>query len=56
MNNTCKAMSLPADKHSIGCKWVYKVKHKADGTVERCKARLMAEGYTVVGDRSHGNF
>ena len=33
-------------KKPIGCRWVYTVKHKADGTIERFKARLVAKGYT----------
>jgi len=39
---------LPPNKYVIGCKWVYKVKHKADGSVERYKARLVAKGYTQI--------
>jgi hypothetical protein len=38
-------VSLPPNKVAIGCKYVYKVKHKADGSVERYKARLIAKGF-----------
>uniref|UniRef100_A0A2N9G2G9 Reverse transcriptase Ty1/copia-type domain-containing protein n=1 Tax=Fagus sylvatica TaxID=28930 RepID=A0A2N9G2G9_FAGSY len=45
-NNTWSLTSLPPNKHPISCKWVYKIKHKPDGSVERYKARLVAMGYT----------
>ena len=32
----------------IGCKWVYKIKHGPDGSVERYKVRLVAKGYSQI--------
>jgi hypothetical protein len=45
-NNTWSLTSLPLGKHPIGCKWVYKVKLKADGSLERYKTGFVAKGYT----------
>jgi len=44
-NATWELVALPKDKKAIGCKWVYKVKHNADGYVSKYKARLVAKGY-----------
>jgi hypothetical protein len=45
-NSTWKLVELPKDKKTVGCKWVFTVKHKADGSIERFKTRLVAKGYT----------
>jgi hypothetical protein len=45
LNKTWTVVDLPASKHVIGCKWVYKVKLQSDGTLERYKARLVSKGY-----------
>ena len=45
-NHTWTLTTLPLHKKTIGCKWVYRVKYKFDGTVERYKARLVAKGFT----------
>ena len=36
----------PEGQNIVGSKWVLKVKRNADGTVDRFKARLVAQGYT----------
>ncbi|KAL0303101.1 UNVERIFIED_CONTAM: Retrovirus-related Pol polyprotein from transposon RE1 [Sesamum radiatum] len=44
-NHTWSKTSLPNGKHAIGCKWVFKLKLNADGTIDRYKARLVAKGF-----------
>ena len=41
-NNTGHLVPPPKGKNAIGCKWVYKVKRRADGSIDRYKVRLVA--------------
>ena len=34
------------DQKAIGSGWVFRVKHNADGSIERLKARIVAKGYS----------
>ena len=43
---TWDLVDLPSIKSAIGCKWVYKIKTRSDGTVDRYKAHLVARGFT----------
>ncbi|KAL0445210.1 UNVERIFIED_CONTAM: Retrovirus-related Pol polyprotein from transposon RE1 [Sesamum latifolium] len=45
-NNVWELVDLPAGRKTIGNKWVLKVKRKADGSIDKFKARLVSKGYT----------
>ncbi|KAM1221425.1 hypothetical protein ACFX2J_009089 [Malus domestica] len=45
-NCTWNIVQLPPGKKAVGSRWVYKTKLKADGSIERHKAWLVARGFT----------
>ncbi|GJT94692.1 zinc finger, CCHC-type containing protein [Tanacetum coccineum] len=44
-NNTWVLADLPPGSNPFGCKWIFKIKLKVDGTVEKFKARLVIQGF-----------
>ena len=49
-NETWDLVPHTPHKKAIGCRWIYKVKHNADGSVNRLKARLVAKAYAQTHD------
>jgi hypothetical protein len=45
-NNVWDIVPRPKDKSVVSSKWIYKIKHAVDGSVENFKARFVAIGFT----------
>jgi len=45
-NDTRSLVLHEPSMNVVGCRWVYKIKRRADGTVERYKAHLVARGFS----------
>ena len=47
-NNAWSLIPLPANRKPISSKWIFKIKTKADGSIDKYKARLVARGFTQI--------
>ena len=47
-NWTWVVVSLSKGNNPVGYRWVYTVKYKSDGSLDRFRAQLVAKGYTQV--------
>nr|XP_016488503.1 PREDICTED: uncharacterized mitochondrial protein AtMg00820-like [Nicotiana tabacum] len=47
-NGTWSLVDLPTRKVSISCKWIFKIKYKANGEVERFKVRFVEKGHNQI--------
>ena len=42
---TFEVVDLPPGKRPVGCKYVLKIKYRPDGSTEKYKVRLVAQGF-----------
>jgi hypothetical protein len=45
-NQVWKLEEIPNGAKTVGCKWVYKIKHDSKENIDRSKTRLVAKGFT----------
>ncbi len=45
-NNTTELVPRPPGCHTVGARWLFKIKYKADGSINKYKAQWVAKGYS----------
>jgi len=45
-NDVWEVVPRPTGKSVVTSRWIYKIKHAADGSVEKYKARFVTRGFT----------
>ncbi|QHO56628.1 Retrovirus-related Pol polyprotein [Arachis hypogaea] len=48
LNQTWSVVDCPPGVKPIRCRWVYRIKRRPNGSVERYKTRLVAKGFTQI--------
>jgi len=47
-NGTWELVQLPPGRRAIGSRWVFKIKRLPDGSIDKYKGRIVAQGYSQV--------
>jgi hypothetical protein len=47
-NDVWDIVLIPEGKYVVTSKWIYKIKHAADGSIEKYKVRFVARGFSQV--------
>ena len=45
-NDVWEVVPKPTDREVVGSHWIYKIKHDANGSIEKYKARFVAKGFS----------
>jgi hypothetical protein len=43
-----KSVQLTETRETLGCNWIFEKKLRIDGSLDKCKARLVGKGYDQV--------